>query len=147
MTAAAPAFVQRVTATLLAGHGDRLPVSAFPVDGTWPSGTSQFEKRRLAQSVPVWDSDLCIQCNKCVLACPHAAIRAKVYEPGRLTGAPAGFQATPWKAGELKGQSYTLQVAPEDCTGCRLCVEVCPAKDKANPRHKALEILGFGSSW
>jgi pyruvate-ferredoxin/flavodoxin oxidoreductase len=134
----APAFVQRVTAAMLAGHGDLLPVSAFPVDGTWPSATSRWEKRRLASEIPVWDTELCIQCNKCALACPHAAIRAKVYPPQAT--APAGFKVTTWKGPDLAGQSYALQVAPEDCTGCRLCVEICPAKDKKNPKHKALEM-------
>jgi pyruvate-ferredoxin/flavodoxin oxidoreductase len=138
--ASAPEFVQRVTAVMLAGQGDRLPVSAFPVDGTWPTGTSRFEKRRLAEAIPVWDEGLCIQCNKCVLACPHAAIRAKVYPGAELARAPAGFQATAWKGSDLPGERYTLAVAPEDCTGCRLCVEVCPAKDKTDPRHRALEM-------
>ena len=136
----APEFVQRVTALMLAGRGDALPVSAFPVDGVWPSGTSRFEKRRLTHTIPVWDNALCIQCNKCVLACPHAAIRAKVFEPVALATAPAGFAATAWKGHDFPGESYALAVAPEDCTGCRLCVEVCPAKDKARPRRRALEM-------
>jgi pyruvate-ferredoxin/flavodoxin oxidoreductase len=137
---AAPDFVQRLTAMMIAGRGDELPVSAFPVDGVWPSGTSRFEKRRLALSIPTWDAELCIQCNKCVLACPHAAIRAKVFAPAALAAAPTGFRATPWKGHDFPGDSYALAVAPEDCTGCRLCVEVCPAKDKSNPRHRALEM-------
>jgi pyruvate-ferredoxin/flavodoxin oxidoreductase len=136
----APDFVQRVTAQLLAGRGDRLPVSAFPIDGVWPTGTSRYEKRRLTLSIPVWDAELCIQCNKCVLACPHAAIRAKVFPPQALTSAPPGFEATPWKGHDFPGDHYVLAVAPEDCTGCRLCVEVCPAKDKSNPRHRALDM-------
>jgi len=139
--AEAPDFVQRVTAAILAGQGDLLPVSAFPVDGTWPTGTARWEKRNLAQEIPVWDEALCIQCNKCVLLCPHAAIRAKTYEPAALAGAPDGFKSTAYRAAELEGVAgarYTLQVAPEDCTGCTLCVEVCPAKDKANPRRKAI---------
>jgi pyruvate-ferredoxin/flavodoxin oxidoreductase len=136
----APEFVQRVTAAMIAGHGDALPVSAFSVDGVWPSATSRYEKRRLATEIPVWDAGLCIQCNKCVLACPHAAIRAKVFPAIRLAGAPSGFRTTLWKGPDLGGDTYSLQVAPEDCTGCRLCVEVCPAKDKSNPRHKALEM-------
>jgi pyruvate-ferredoxin/flavodoxin oxidoreductase len=136
----APDFVQRVTATLLAGRGDQLPVSAFPVAGVWPTGTSRFEKRRLALSIPTWDAELCIQCNKCVLACPHAAIRAKVFAPEARASAPASFQATAWKGHDFPGDDYALAVAPEDCTGCRLCVEVCPAKDKSNPRHRALEM-------
>jgi len=140
----APEFVQRVTALMLAGRGDALPVSAFPVDGVWPTGTSRFEKRRLTQTIPVWDSELCIQCNKCVLACPHAAIRAKVFDPSALAEAPAGFVATKWKGHDFPGESYALAVAPEDCTGCRLCIEVCPAKDKARPRHRALEMQPLG---
>ena len=138
--ARAPEFVQRVTAAVLGGHGDALPVSAFPVDGSWPTDTARWEKRNIAAEIPVWDSAICIQCNKCALVCPHAAIRAKVYAPGALAGAPPAFRSTPWKGTDFAGHAYTLQVAPEDCTGCRLCVEVCPAKDKSNPRHKALEM-------
>jgi pyruvate-ferredoxin/flavodoxin oxidoreductase len=135
----APDFVRRVTAVMLANQGDRLPVSAFPVDGTWPTGTAQWEKRNVATEIPVWDPALCIQCNKCALVCPHAAIRVKVYDPARMTGAPAMFKGTPYKGPELAGH-YTVQVAPEDCTGCSLCVMVCPAKDKGNPRHKAIDM-------
>jgi pyruvate-ferredoxin/flavodoxin oxidoreductase len=138
--AEAPDFVQRVTALMLAGKGDALPVSAFPPDGTWPVGTSKWEKRAIAQEVPLWEPALCIQCNQCALACPHAAIRAKVYEPEALAGRPASFLSVPYKAPDLAGLAYTLQVAPEDCTGCRLCVEVCPAKDRANPRRKAINM-------
>ena len=136
----APDFVKRVTAVLMAGKGDLLPVSAFPVDGTWPTGTSRWEKRTIAAEVPIWDPKICIQCNKCALVCPHAAIRAKVFEPGQLQGAPAHFQATDYKAAEFKGWKYTIQVAPQDCTGCNLCVMVCPAKDKSAPRHKAINM-------
>jgi pyruvate-ferredoxin/flavodoxin oxidoreductase len=136
----APDFVQRVTATLLAGKGDLLPVSAFPVDGTWPTDTARWEKRAIALEIPVWEEDLCIQCNKCALVCPHAAIRAKVYEPSALGSAPATFKATDYKGEEWPGWKYTIQVAPEDCTGCHLCVEVCPAKDKTNPRRKAINM-------
>src|SRR5262249_6530904 len=107
----APDFVQRVTAALLAGHGDLLPVSAFPVDGTWPLGTGRWEKRGLAREVPVWDAGLCIQCNKCTLMCPHAAIRAKVYAPEARTAAPATFKATAYRAGEFRGLDYTIPVA------------------------------------
>jgi len=137
----APDFVSRVSAVMLAGHGDLLPVSAFPVDGTWPVGTAQWEKRSIAQDIPVWDEGLCIQCNKCTLVCPHAAIRVKVYPPALAAGAPGTFKAVEFKTREYgHGMSYTIQVAPEDCTGCSLCVQVCPAKDKANPRHKALDM-------
>jgi pyruvate-ferredoxin/flavodoxin oxidoreductase len=137
---AAPEFVQRVSAMMIAGKGDLLPVSAFPVDGTWPVGTSKWEKRGLAQEVPVWDTSVCIQCNKCVFACPHAAIRAKVFEPPALVGAPSTFKHTSFRGRELPDHDYALQVAPDDCTGCTLCVEVCPAKDKSNPRHKAINM-------
>jgi pyruvate-ferredoxin/flavodoxin oxidoreductase len=136
----APEFVQRLTAMLMAGKGDLLPVSAFPVDGTWPSGTTKWEKRNIALDIPVWDSSICIQCNQCALVCPHAAIRAKVYDPAALAGAPETFKSTPYKGNEFKGRTYTIQVAPEDCTGCNLCVNVCPAKDRKNPRHKAIDM-------
>jgi pyruvate-ferredoxin/flavodoxin oxidoreductase len=138
---AAPDFVKRVSAVMLAGKGDLLPVSAFPVDGTWPTATAQWEKRNIALEIPVWDERICIQCNKCALVCPHAAIRAKVYPSDFLKDAPPTFKATDYKGKEFgPGAKYTIQVAPEDCTGCTLCVEVCPAKDKANPRHKSLEM-------
>ena len=137
----APDFVRRVTAVMLAGKGDLLSVSAFPPDGVWPTATSRWEKRDIALNIPVWDATLCIQCNKCALACPHAAIRAKVYEPELLQGAPATFKSALYKATDFKGQAYSLQVAPEDCTGCSLCVAVCPAKDKSNPRHRAIDMM------
>jgi pyruvate-ferredoxin/flavodoxin oxidoreductase len=136
----APEFVQKVTAVMLAGKGDLLPVSAFPPDGTWPTATSQWEKRAIAASIPIWEPDICIQCNQCAFVCPHAAIRAKVYEPAALEGAPDGFLSRDYRAKDLAGLAYTIQVAPDDCTGCRLCVEVCPAKDKSNPRHKAINM-------
>jgi pyruvate-ferredoxin/flavodoxin oxidoreductase len=136
----APDFVQRVTAIMMAGNGDLLPVSAFPVDGTWPAGTTKWEKRNIALDIPVWDESVCIQCNKCSLICPHAAIRPKVYDPAALAGAPATFKSTDYKGNEFKGQKYTIQVAPEDCTGCGICVAVCPAKDKSNPKHKAIDM-------
>jgi pyruvate-ferredoxin/flavodoxin oxidoreductase len=134
----APDFVRRVTAVMLENKGDLLPVSAFPVDGTWPTATARWEKRNLALEIPVWDAPLCIQCNKCALVCPHAAIRTKVYGESAVATAPQGFKHMGFKG--QPGSAYTVQVAPEDCTGCGLCVEVCPAKDKANPRHKALEL-------
>ena len=135
----APDFVRRVTAVMLENKGDLLPVSAFPVDGTWPTATARWEKRNLALEIPLWDAPLCIQCNKCALVCPHAAIRTKVYGEGAVATAPQGFKHVPFKG--QAGSAYTVQVAPEDCTGCGLCVEVCPAKDKANPRHRALELV------
>jgi pyruvate-ferredoxin/flavodoxin oxidoreductase len=137
---AAPDFVQKVTAVMMAGKGDLLPVSSFPVDGTFPTGTTRWEKRNIASEIPVWDAQLCIQCNKCAMVCPHAAIRAKVFDPAKLDGAPHKFKSVDFKGGEFKGASYSIQVAPEDCTGCSLCMMVCPAKDKSNPRHKALEM-------
>jgi pyruvate-ferredoxin/flavodoxin oxidoreductase len=140
VSADAPEFVRRVTAEMIAGRGDSLPVSAFPPDGTWPSGTSRYEKRNLADEIPVWEMDLCIQCNKCVLVCPHAAIRAKVYEPERLAGAPEGFLSMDYRGVEFKGWKYTIQVAPEDCTGCSLCVAFCPGRDKKDPDRKSLRL-------
>jgi len=136
---AAPEFVKRVTAVMLANQGDRLPVSAFPVDGTWPTGTAKWERRNIATEIPVWDEALCIQCNKCALVCPHAAIRVKVYDDTALDGAPATFKHVPFKGTDLRG-AYTVQVAPEDCTGCSLCVMMCPAKDKADAAHRALDM-------
>ena len=137
----APDFVQRVTALMLAGHGDYLPVSAFPVDGTWPLGTAIYDRRSLAKEMPTWDSRVCIQCNKCVLICPHAAIRSTVCDEKQLGDAPAGFVVVDYKERDaLPGQKYRLQVAPDDCTGCGLCVQFCPAKDKTNPRHKAIDM-------
>ena len=134
-----PALVKQVTTVMLANQGDRLPVSAFPIDGTWPVGTAKWEKRNLASEIPVWDEALCIQCNKCALVCPHAAIRVKVYSPDLLAGAPDTFKSVPYKGPDLTGD-YTVQVAPEDCTGCLLCVAVCPAKDKATLDRKALQM-------
>ncbi|MFI5143344.1 MAG: pyruvate:ferredoxin (flavodoxin) oxidoreductase, partial [Thermoanaerobaculales bacterium] len=136
----APDFVKRVSAVMMAGKGDLLPVSAFPVDGTWPVGTTKWEKRNIALEIPIWDAALCIQCNKCAMVCPHAAIRAKVYDPKLLEAAPATFKSIDYKAADFKGAKYTIQVAPEDCTGCTLCVMICPAKDKSNPKHKAIDM-------
>jgi pyruvate-ferredoxin/flavodoxin oxidoreductase len=138
--AAAPELVQRVTAAMIAGHGDALPVSAFPPDGTWPTGTAKWEKRDLAHEIPAWDPRLCIQCNKCALVCPHAAIRVKTYPPAALAGAPPAFKSWPLKA-RTGDDRYTVQVAPEDCTGCGACVEVCPAADRTDPRHKAIDMV------
>lgn len=138
---ALPEFVESVTTRMLAGEGDALPVSAIPADGCWPTATSQYEKRGIALQIPAWDASICIQCNKCALVCPHAAIRAKFYDPVELAKAPEGFASVPFRSRELPGNNFTIQVAPEDCTGCSLCVQVCPAKDKTNPRHKALEMV------
>ncbi len=146
VSGAAPDFVQRVTAAMLAGHGDRLPVSAFPVDGTWPTATTQWEKRAIALELPAWDPAICIQCNKCSLICPHAAIRAQLVDPQHLEGSPVSFVTVDFKAKDLGAAPsgtawrYALQVAPDDCTGCGLCVAVCPARDKSNPRHKAIDM-------
>ncbi|MFY3745078.1 pyruvate:ferredoxin (flavodoxin) oxidoreductase [Anaeromyxobacter sp. Red801] len=137
---AAPDFVKRVTALMLAGKGDQLPVSAFPVDGTWPTGTSKWEKRSIALEIPVWEPSLCIQCNKCALICPHAAIRPKFYGPEVLGGAPQGFLAMDYKSADVKGAKYSLQVAPDDCTGCTLCVEICPAESKTEKGKKAINM-------
>jgi pyruvate-ferredoxin/flavodoxin oxidoreductase len=136
----APDFVQRVSAIMLANQGDMLPVSAFPVDGTWPTATAQYEHRNIAAEIPVWHSELCIQCNKCALVCPHAAIRVKTAEPGAMAPAPATFKHMPYKGAEFKGAAYMVQVAPEDCTGCTLCVKVCPGKDKKDPSRLALTM-------
>ncbi len=134
----APDFAQRVTAQLLAGRGDLLPTSAFPPDGTWPTGTSQYEKRRIASHIPVWDAETCTQCNKCSLFCPHAAIRPKAYDIVELAKAPEGFRSTKLKGPRADGKGFTIQVFPEDCTGCQACVELCPATD-ANGR-RAIEM-------
>lgn len=136
----APAFVRDVIGPMIAGRGDALPVSAMPVDGTFPTGTAMWEKRNIAQQIPVWDEQLCIQCGKCVLVCPHAVIRAKVYDAALLANAPAGFKSEKPRWREFESLHYTLQVSPEDCTGCELCVEVCPAKSKSESKHKAINM-------
>jgi pyruvate-ferredoxin/flavodoxin oxidoreductase len=136
----APSFVRGVLGQMIAGHGDTLPVSAMPIDGTFTTATSQWEKRNIAQQIPAWDQDLCIQCGKCVLVCPHAVIRAKVYDSSALDNAPATFKSAKPRWRELETLKYTLQVSPEDCTGCRLCVEVCPVKSKSEAKHKAINM-------
>ena len=136
----APRFVRDVLGTIISGRGDNLPVSALPVDGTFPTGTAKWEKRNIAQQIPVWDQDLCIQCGKCVLVCPHAVIRAKVYDFSSLSSAPASFKSAKPRWRDFETFRYTLQVSPEDCTGCRLCVEACPAKSKSESKHKAINM-------
>ncbi len=141
---AAPEIVHDVIGKIGAGYGETLPVSAFTPDGTWPTATTQWEKRTIAQEIPIWDPSICIQCNKCALVCPHGAIRAKVYPEEALEGCPETFRHVAFKGKAFRSQPYTVQVAPEDCTGCGLCVNVCPSKDKSNPRHKAIDMAYIG---
>ncbi|MFO0870654.1 MAG: pyruvate:ferredoxin (flavodoxin) oxidoreductase [Pirellulales bacterium] len=138
--ATAPDFVQRVTARIIAGQGDLLPVSALPVDGTFGTGTAQYEKRSIAAEIPIWDSRICIECGLCALVCPHAAIRTKAYQPAASAGAPADFPFREITGGDLAGNRLTIQVAPDDCTGCGVCVDVCPAKSKEAVKHKAINM-------
>jgi pyruvate-ferredoxin/flavodoxin oxidoreductase len=137
---AAPDFVRSVLAEAIAGRGDSLPVSAMPIDGTFPTGTSKWEKRNIAQQIPVWDPDLCIQCGKCVLVCPHSVIRAKLYDAEDLAHAPSSFKAAKPKWREFESMRYTLQVSPQDCTGCNLCFEICPVKSKSEAKRKAINM-------
>ncbi|WP_456374611.1 pyruvate:ferredoxin (flavodoxin) oxidoreductase [Thiolapillus sp.] len=137
----APDFVQQVTATLIAGKGDELPVSAIPADGSWPLGTAAWEKRSIALELPKWDAELCIECGKCPFVCPHSAIRSKVFTEDALKDAPQGFLYRPMKGKEFAGLYVTYQVAPDDCTGCSLCADVCPARDKSNASHKSLDMV------
>ena len=137
---AAPAFVRDVLGKIASGFGDELPVSALPPGGTFPTATAQWEKRNIAQQIPVWDKDLCIQCGKCVMVCPHAVIRAKVFDSALALSAPSTFKTAKPKWREMEHELFSLQVAPEDCTGCRLCVEVCPVKSKSEAKHKALNM-------
>ncbi len=140
----APDFVQRVTARMLAGEGDLLPVSALPVDGTFPTGTARWEKRTLALEIPVWDPSICIDCGKCALVCPHAAIRMNVFEPSALEHAPEGFKSKEFSSRDHPGLSLTIQVAPDDCTGCGVCVDVCPVRSKEEAKHKAIDMEPIG---
>jgi pyruvate-ferredoxin/flavodoxin oxidoreductase len=140
ITPDAPRFVQDVLGKLAAGYGDDLPVSAFPVDGTFPTATTRYEKRNLALDIPVWDENVCIQCLKCVAICPHATIRAKVYDPAALKDVPSTFKSTNSRVPEFKGLKFTLQVAAEDCTGCALCIDVCPARNKTETKLKAINM-------
>ena len=136
----APAFVRNVLAKLIAGRGDEVPVSALPADGTFPTGTARWEKRNLAREIPVWDPNVCIQCGKCVIVCPHGVIRSKAYEPSVLANAAESFKSQDARLPEWKGLKYTLQVATEDCTGCGICVDVCPARNKSEARLKAINM-------
>ena len=138
---AAPDFVKTVTASMLNVLVEALPVSALPPDGTWPVGTTRWEKRNITDEIPIWKPDLCTQCNHCVAACPHAAIRAKVVTPDAMVNAPDSLASLDVKSRDMRGQKYVLQVAPEDCTGCNLCVEVCPAKDREDPSIKAINMM------
>jgi pyruvate-ferredoxin/flavodoxin oxidoreductase len=139
-SAEAPKFEREVLGCIYGGHGDDLPVSAFPADGTFPTGTAKWEKRNLALEIPVWDTKTCIQCGKCAMVCPHSVIRIKVYDSRELAGAPATFKSTDARDKEWQGLKYTIQVAPEDCTGCAICVDVCPAKNKSETRLKAINM-------
>ncbi len=136
----APEFVRQVLGKMVSREGDQLPVSALPCDGTYPTGTSQWEKRNIAQFIPVWDPDVCVQCGKCVMVCPHGVIRGKAYEPAQLDNAPASFKSTEVRDKDFVGQKFTIQVAPEDCTGCGICVDICPAKNKSQPSLKAINM-------
>ncbi len=140
VAAGAPKFVQDVTAPIIAGYGDDLPVSAMPIDGTFPTATSQYEKRNIAVDIPVWDEKVCIQCAICSFVCPHSTIRMKIYEPAELANAPKTFKSVDATGKEFAGKKFTLQVAPEDCTGCGACVHNCPAKSKEDPNHKAINL-------
>jgi len=138
--AEAPEFVRKVTAEIMAGRGEELPVSAMPDDGSWPTATTQWEKRNIALEIPVWDPEVCIQCAKCSIACPHGTIRAKLYDPSMLDKAPKTFKSADAKGKDFAGMKWTIQVAPEDCTGCGACVHVCPAKNKTEPSRKAINM-------
>ncbi len=140
VSSAAPDFVRNVTATIMANEGDSVPVSAMPEDGTFPTDTARWEKRCIATDIPVWDADVCIQCGKCVIACPHATIRMKAYADTYLKDAPPTFKHTQGRGKEFKELQFTIQIAPEDCTGCALCVDVCPAKNKSQANLKAINM-------
>jgi pyruvate-ferredoxin/flavodoxin oxidoreductase len=142
ITDAAPDFVKRVTGEIIAGRGDALPVSVMPIDGTFPTGTAAFEKRNLALEIPVWETDLCTQCGKCVMVCPHSVIRSKIFSTDVLVDTPETFKQAPMLGKDFPaGLAISYQVAPEDCTGCTLCVDICPIRDKSNASRKALNMM------
>ncbi|MGA3220603.1 MAG: pyruvate:ferredoxin (flavodoxin) oxidoreductase, partial [Acidimicrobiales bacterium] len=136
----APDFVRQVTSVIMAGKGDLLPVSALPADGRFPSATTRFEKRCIAAEIPIWDPSICIDCGKCTIVCPHATIRMKVFPPEALVGAPEGFLSKSFRSKDLAGHLLTIQVDPDDCTGCGVCVDVCPAKSKTEVKHKSINL-------
>ncbi len=136
----APDFVQKVTAVMMAGKGDLLPVSAMPIDGTFPTDTARWEKRSVAREIPIWDADICIECGRCAFVCPHAAIRMKAFEPSALEGAPEGFASKTWSGKDLPDHLMAIQVAPDDCTGCGVCVDICPAHSKEDRSHKSINM-------
>jgi pyruvate-ferredoxin/flavodoxin oxidoreductase len=141
----APAFVRDVLGLIIAGRGDTLPVSAMPPDGSFPTATSQWERRGIAAELPVWDPSICIDCAKCTLVCPHSALRMKVYDPAALDGAPAGFQSKPWRSKEQPGMVMTIAVSPDDCTGCGICADYCPAHSKTDASHRSVEMAPVAS--
>jgi pyruvate-ferredoxin/flavodoxin oxidoreductase len=140
LPAAAPDFVRRVTAKMLAGEGDLLPVSALPIDGAWPTDTARWEKRAIAQDLPIWDESICIDCGKCAITCPHTAIRIKIFTPEDAAGAPESFKSKKFNSRDLPGRLLSVQVAPDDCTGCGICVDVCPVRSKTEAKHKSLNL-------
>ena len=140
VSVSAPEFVRDVLGKMMVWEGDELPVSALPVDGTFPTGTAKWEKRNVAQEIPVWEPDVCVQCNKCVMVCPHGAIRSKIYSESELANAPISFKSIDAKDKDFATQKLTIQVAPEDCTGCGICVDICPAKNKSQPERKAINM-------
>jgi pyruvate-ferredoxin/flavodoxin oxidoreductase len=142
MPSNAPDFVSQITARLIRGEGDLLPVSAMPADGTWPTDTAQWEKRAIAQDLPIWDPDLCTDCGKCAVTCPHTAVRIKIFPNEQLEGAPEGFQSKPFKSRDLPDYQLSIAIAADDCTGCGICVDVCPAVSKTDPNHKSLDLVG-----
>ena len=137
----APDFVKNVLGEIIARRGDQLPVSALPCDGTYPTGTTKWEKRNISLEIPAWDPEVCVQCAKCIIVCPHGVIRGKAYDESELANAPATFKSIAVKDKEFAGQKFTIQVAPEDCTGCGVCVDVCPAKNKSMPSKKAINMV------